>query len=83
MNQLCETLQIYFSRTNPIINQTGVEGFYDYKFDWQWREDKSKTRDVLDEENFLSCCYALKDQFGLEIIPTNAPLKMLVVEHVR
>lgn len=83
MNQLCETLQIYFSRTNPIIDQTGVAGFYDYKFDWQWREDKSKTRDALNEENFLSCCSALKDQFGLEIIPTNAPIKMLVVERVR
>jgi len=82
MDQLCETLQIYFSRTNPIINQTGVAGFYDFKLDWQWRGSESKIGDAVIEENFLSCCSALKNQFGLEIIPTNAPIKMLVVEHV-
>ena len=35
------------------------------------------------EENFKSCCEAIYDQLGLEIIPTNAQLEMLVVQKVQ
>lgn len=53
-----------------IVDQTQLEGEYDIDFKWDGR-----TRDGLKQ--------ALLDQTGLELIPTNMTVQMLVVEQVK
>jgi uncharacterized protein (TIGR03435 family) len=58
----------------PVVDQTGLNGTYDIKLDWQYGTgDAAKA--VLRQ--------AVLDQLGLELIPTNMPVEMLVVEKVK
>jgi uncharacterized protein (TIGR03435 family) len=68
--------------SHPIDDRTGLHGFYDITLNWNWKGGIANRGDPLMEENFKSCCKAIYDQLGLEIIPTNAPLEMLVVQKV-
>jgi len=54
-----------------IVNQTGLTNRYD--FDIPWSNDANSWRDT---SNML-------DQLGLELVPTNMPIEMLVVEKVK
>ena len=55
----------------PVINQTGLNERYDIHLQWKSLPGKS------DNERFQQ---ALHDQLGLELVPTNMPSEMLVVE---
>lgn len=83
MDHLCETLENYFFLSHPIEDRTGLPGFYDITLNWNWKGGTAKAGGPLMEENFKSCCEAIYDQLGLEIIPTNAQLEMLVVQKVQ
>jgi uncharacterized protein (TIGR03435 family) len=54
----------------PVFDQTGLTNKYD--FDLQWQRDGP-----------ASLKKALLDQLGLELVPTNMPIEMLVVEKVK
>jgi uncharacterized protein (TIGR03435 family) len=58
----------------PIVDQTGLTESYDYLIDWN---DPDPARPNLDTTKA-----ALGDQLGLELIPTNMPIEMLVVDRV-
>ena len=58
----------------PVINQTGLNGHYDIHLQWKPQPGESKN------EGFRQ---ALLDQLGLELIPTNMPTDMLVVEKAK
>jgi uncharacterized protein (TIGR03435 family) len=49
----------------PVLDRTGTKEHYDFNF--QWTEQKGLPNDQLNE-------------VGLELVPTNMPVKMLVVE---
>ena len=53
----------------PVINQTGIAGRFD--IDLQWN---------LNDPQHDSLKQALLDQLGLELMPTNMPIGMLIVE---
>ena len=55
----------------PVIDQTGLNQDYDIHIQWQARPGQT------DREAFRQ---ALLDQLGLELVPANQPLEMLVVE---
>ena len=55
----------------PVVNQTGLNERYDIHLQWKSLPGKS------DNERFQQ---ALHDQLGLELVPTNMPSEMLVVE---
>jgi uncharacterized protein (TIGR03435 family) len=61
----------------PIVNQTGLKDLYDAKivgFTWDYtHEDQSRA----------NLRQAIRDQLGLELIKTNLPIEMLVVEKVK
>jgi len=56
------------------VDQTGLTNFYHVQLKWQWRPTE-KSRTELRP--------ALLDQLGLELIPTNLPIEMFVVEKVK
>jgi uncharacterized protein (TIGR03435 family) len=58
----------------PIVDQTSLTGGYDIKLDWQQdgsAAGKAKLRQ------------AVLDQLGLELVATNMPIEMLVVEKLK
>jgi uncharacterized protein (TIGR03435 family) len=63
----------------PVIDQTGLAGNYNMVVDWRWQGAwNGKDR----ETNLNSLKKVILDRFGLELIFTNMPVKMLVVEKV-
>jgi uncharacterized protein (TIGR03435 family) len=54
----------------PVIDQTGLTNYYDITVKWKPSPGQSEA-DAIRQ--------LLPDQFGLELVPTNMPIKMLVV----
>ena len=64
----------------PVIDQTGLTGSYNMVVNWEWWGAwNGKDR----EANLNSLKQVLLDQLGLELVSTNMPVKMLVVEKVK
>ena len=64
----------------PVIDQTGLAGDYNMVVDWHWQGAwNGKDR----ETNLNSLKQVILDRLGLELISTNMPVKMLVVEKVK
>jgi uncharacterized protein (TIGR03435 family) len=59
----------------PIVDQIGLTGSYDYSIEWN---DPDPQHPNLDSSKT-----ALRDQLGLELVPSNMPIEMLVVDKVR
>ena len=55
----------------PVLNQTGLDKRYDIHINWQAQAGES-AKDAFKR--------ALVDQLGLELVPSRAPVEMLVVE---
>ena len=60
----------------PVVDQTGLTGLYDFTLHWA-ANDTPETGD-----NAASFHQALKDQLGLDLKPTRAPIDILVLDHV-
>ena len=59
----------------PVINQTDIKGAYDFSLTWDEPDRTHPNPDGLKQ--------ALRDQLGLELVPTNMPVEMLVVERAK
>jgi len=59
----------------PIVDQTTLTNTYDYKLKWDELNRKQPNLDGFKQ--------ALFDQLGLELVPTNMPIEMLVVERAK
>jgi uncharacterized protein (TIGR03435 family) len=57
----------------PVIDDTGLTNAYDFRLRWDPRLRGEEQRKAIQE--------ALSDQLGLELIPTNQSIAMLVVEY--
>ena len=55
----------------PVVDQTGLTNFYHLQLKWQYRPT---------EEGRTELRQAVLDQLGLNLIPTNLPVEMFVVE---
>jgi uncharacterized protein (TIGR03435 family) len=66
-------LERYFNIT--IFDQTGLTDTYDFAVKWNEPDPKQK--------NFEGLKQALRDQLGLELMSSRAPLEMLVLEKVK
>lgn len=63
----------------PVIDQTGLTNRYDFNLTWD-EYGKKIGNSYPDYPNLKGLKQALLDQLGLELVPTNMPIKMLVVE---
>jgi uncharacterized protein (TIGR03435 family) len=64
-----ETLSQFFSK--PVVLESGLSGNYDLTYRWENLDDR---RQAVSKE---------LAQAGLELVPTNMPIEMLVVEKVK
>jgi RNA polymerase sigma factor (sigma-70 family) len=73
LNDIAEMLED--TVTNPVINQTAMPGLFDFRVVWDASSDQ--------QENLTALNQALGQQLGLELISTNMPIEMLVVERAK
>ncbi len=73
LDSLKTSLQGMVSRDVPVIDQTGLTNQYQFSFAWPEANTSSDARKQATSD-------ALRDQLGLELVPTNMPIEMLVVE---
>ncbi len=59
----------------PIVDQTGLKEHYDFSLRWDESDWRHPNLDGLKQ--------ALREQLGLELVPTNMPIEMLVVEKTK
>ena len=59
----------------PVIDQTGLTQHFHIDFKWNERSGDDPDHDALKQ--------ALLDQLGLELVPSNMPIEMLVVERAK
>lgn len=70
----------------PVVDQTGLKDRFD--FDLKWTPDEAQSsgqppvssRDNSDEQPGLYT--AIQKQLGLKIVPTQAPIEVLVIDHL-
>ena len=62
--------------SRPVVDQTGLTGLYDLTLHWKASTDP----ETGDNAAFFRA--ALRDQLGLELKPTHAPIEILVIDHV-
>jgi len=67
LNEVVGVLGFYFEK--PIMDQTGLNGLYDYQLRVDWKHHNA---DTLKQD--------LLDQLGLELVPGRQPTEVLVVE---
>jgi RNA polymerase sigma factor (sigma-70 family) len=69
MSELTSFLEDQYQ--TPVVDETGLNGYYDYTLKWDqsgWQANRAGLKQ------------ALLNQLGLELVPTNIPIEMLVVE---
>ncbi len=75
---VADTLNIFFENffQKPIVDETGLVGNYDFAIQWDtdWWFNHRNDPDGLREK--------FSTQLGLDLVPTNMPIEMLVVEKV-
>lgn len=60
-----------------VVDRTGLTGYYD--IDLKWTPDGSQSSDPNAPPDLFT---ALEEQLGLKLVPTKAPVDVIVVDHV-
>ena len=74
MEQLAS--QIAYSAEHPVIDRTGLQGFYAYTLDWV-PSNRTLPADLDAPDVF----HAVQDQLGLRLEATRGPIEKLVIDH--
>ena len=62
----------------PVVDQTGLSGLYDFTVTWV----HDPSGDDATSDNIANFREALKNQLGLELKSSHAPISFLIVDHV-
>jgi uncharacterized protein (TIGR03435 family) len=82
MSQIGDILGLLGNLDREVVDRTGVSGFYDFTLDYVPDRPGIPLPDpqpVADAPTFQE---ALREQLGLKFVPTNAAVKVLVIDHV-
>jgi bla regulator protein blaR1 len=68
----------------PIVDQTGLEGAFDFSLNWSPEQNRALPvdSDGVDNAQGPPLVGALKEQLGLKLKSTKAPIQILVIDHV-
>lgn len=71
-----DALAYYLTRVEGrvVLDRTGLAGLYDFTLNWSWNEDPSSDSYAAD------LMTALREQLGLELKATKAPVDVVIVE---
>ncbi len=80
---LIKDLDDYFGVDSPVIDGTGLKGFYDINLNATPEYRLSRRPDVGEVSlSEVSVYTALQEQLGLKLAPRRAPIEVLIVDHV-
>ncbi len=65
----------------PVVDRTGLSGTFDFTLEWQWIPDSDASA-AASEPPGPTVEEAVKEQLGLKLKPTHAPVPILVIDHV-
>jgi uncharacterized protein (TIGR03435 family) len=63
----------------PVVNQTGLQGAYDFKL--VWASDRL-TPEVSRDQDAPAFFTAVQEQLGLRLVPSKAPVEVIVIDHI-
>jgi uncharacterized protein (TIGR03435 family) len=68
----------------PIVDQTGLDGAFDFSLNWLPEHNSSSSAAASQQTDAQGPTFfeALKDQLGLKLKPTRTPIRTLVIDHV-
>lgn len=75
MDYLVENLSTLDPLGRPVVNQTGRTGIFDFSLDWMPDSPEVKS----EGPDFFA---AIREQLGLKLESTKAPIRTLIVDHV-
>lgn len=63
-----------------LVDQTGLTGKYDFNLKWTSDSPSADASDAVSSTPSLFT--ALQEQLGLRLVPTKAPIEVLVIDHI-
>lgn len=66
----------------PVVDQTGLDGTFDFVLEYKWRFTRPGVPAPADEFGGTTFVEALREQLGLKLVRTKAPVRTLVIDHV-
>jgi len=68
------------------VDHTGLQGTYDFIFEWSPDSDSAPTSDghsqkTVSDSFGVSFEQTLKDQLGLRLVPQKGPFEVLAIDH--
>ena len=84
IGQIADYLGSLGTLGRPVVDRTGLDGRFDFSLSWlHERSGPSPSgADAQLDPGGPSLFEALKDQLGLKLKPVNAPVSVLVIDHV-
>lgn len=82
MEHIAQYLPAVYKFGRPIVDQTGLTGTFDFSLNWAPDSNSQFRWDGADELGGPEFLDALKNQLGLKLIPTRAPVQTLVIDHI-
>jgi uncharacterized protein (TIGR03435 family) len=84
MAQVVESLSGPGRLGRPVVDETGLNGSYDYILNFAPESDApmSPGAAATADSSGPTVIEALKDQLGLKLVPKTAPIQILVIDHV-
>lgn len=81
MSQIAAYLSLQGALDRPMVDQTGLTGTYDFSIQWTKESGVSDAAAATDSQatTFLE---ALKEQLGMKLVRTTAPLRVPVIDHI-
>jgi bla regulator protein BlaR1 len=84
LNMFADWVPLIEALDRPVVNQTGLTGRFDVEVNFTppWMTPKEQSSDAQLDFSGPTFFEALKDQLGLKLISTRAPVQTLVIDHV-
>jgi uncharacterized protein (TIGR03435 family) len=79
MQDLCGFISRWVDR--PVINKTGLDGFYDFTLAFIPEEGMFKLPPGVQTPDYPGIYQAVKEQLGLKLESQKGPVQMLVIDH--
>jgi bla regulator protein blaR1 len=67
----------------PVVDQTGLKGSYDFTLEYGGPNDSfARPASVSQESQGTSFLTALREQLGLKLVSSKAPVRTIVIDHI-
>jgi bla regulator protein blaR1 len=65
-----------------VVDQTGLKGAYNFTLKWRSEQSVAASTGQQDGDDAPSLFTALQEQLGLRLVPSKAPVEVIVIDHI-